>query len=97
MYGCSLRAHYEQQERVYRQLLSAEELNKKRQQIINKDENNKNWSLLENAIKSCSAAVQQSEDILNKGAAALWISYHNPPLSALNTNEVCVFFDLFAL
>ncbi|CDJ46780.1 hypothetical protein, conserved [Eimeria brunetti] len=82
-----LRAHYEQQERVYGHLLSANVLKEKAQQIANKNTNDMSWSLLDNAVASCLAAVKQSEDILNKGAAALWISYHNPPLSALNTNE----------
>lgn len=80
-----MRAHYEQQHGLLSNLLS-----ERRRQHLNGVENiTRGWELFENARKSCEASVKQSEALLTSGASALWISYHNPPVSKLDTNEVC--------
>lgn len=48
----------------------------------------KGWALYDEAIESCTKSVEKSEDLLTNGARALWISFNNPPVSRVDTNEV---------
>jgi hypothetical protein len=45
------------------------------------------WELFTDAIKSCEKSVEKSEDIMKNGARALWISFHNPPISMVSQSE----------
>jgi len=45
------------------------------------------WNLFDDAIKSCEKSVEKSEDIMRNGARALWISFHNPPISMVSQSE----------
>jgi len=50
-------------------------------------EQKEGWELYDDAVKSCKKSVEKSEDILKNGARALWISYHNPPISLVSQSE----------
>lgn len=78
-----MRAHYEQQYGVLSSLLEE----RRRQRLQGVENFSRGWELFENARKSCEASVKQSEALLKSGASALWISYHNPPVTKLDTNE----------
>lgn len=78
-----MRAHYEQQHAVLAALANAG-ANDKRERI---DAISRGWDLFSKALEACEASVKQSEDLLTSGASALWVSYHNPPISKLDTNE----------
>jgi len=45
------------------------------------------WELFDEAVKSCKKSVEKSEEILTNGARALWISFHNPPISSVSQSE----------
>merc|ERR1719265_1914947 len=45
------------------------------------------WDLFDASVQSCEKSVEKSQDILNNGARALWISYQNPPISLLSQSE----------
>lgn len=45
------------------------------------------WEIYEAAVEECKDAVQASEEILRNGARALYISFHNPPVSQLTQTE----------
>lgn len=45
------------------------------------------WELFDDAIKSCEKSVEKSEAIWRNGARALWISFHNPPISMVSQSE----------
>jgi len=45
------------------------------------------WELFDDAVTSCKKSVEKSEDILRNGARALWISFHNPPISLVSQSE----------
>jgi hypothetical protein len=45
------------------------------------------WELYEGAVEECKDAVQASEEIVRNGARALYISFHNPPVSHLTQTE----------
>ncbi|KAF8821349.1 hypothetical protein IE077_002127 [Cardiosporidium cionae] len=47
----------------------------------------KGWTLFEEAVKSCEKSVEKSEALVANGARALWVSYNNPPLWKIDTNE----------
>ncbi|PHJ22258.1 hypothetical protein CSUI_003887 [Cystoisospora suis] len=47
----------------------------------------KGWTLYDEAIKSCTKSVEKSEELLTNGARALWISFNNPPITRVDTNE----------
>ncbi|CDJ39250.1 hypothetical protein ETH_00017665, partial [Eimeria tenella] len=85
-----LRSHYEQQESAYGRLLgssaaAAAQQQQQQQQAAAKELLGE--GLLQQALESCAAAVAASQQISSKGAAALWLSCRNPPLSALSTND----------
>ncbi|KAL8271863.1 hypothetical protein Esti_004253 [Eimeria stiedai] len=79
-----LRAHYEQQAGI---LSALSEKSKGREGLRRVSALGRGWSLFDGALAACEASVIQSENLLNNGASALWISYHNPPLSKVDTNE----------
>merc|ERR1712232_1121131 len=45
------------------------------------------WELFDKSVDSCKKSVEKSEHILKNGARALWISFHNPPISLLSQSE----------
>jgi hypothetical protein len=45
------------------------------------------WELYEAAVEECNDAVRASEEIVRNGARALYISFHNPPVSHLTQTE----------
>merc|ERR1712232_293748 len=45
------------------------------------------WELFDKSVDSCKKSVEKSEHILQNGARALWISFHNPPISLLSQSE----------
>ena len=45
------------------------------------------WALYEDAVDECKDAVRASEEIVRNGARALYISFHNPPISHLTQTE----------
>ena len=45
------------------------------------------WELYEGAVDECRDAVRASEEIVRNGARALYISFHNPPISHLTQSE----------
>lgn len=45
------------------------------------------WELFDAAVTSCQKSVEKSEQILQNGARALWISFQNPPISMLSQSE----------
>jgi hypothetical protein len=45
------------------------------------------WEIFEAAVEECKDAAQASEEILRNGARALYISFHNPPVSHLTQSE----------
>eukprot|EP00929_Paragymnodinium_shiwhaense_P090351 TRINITY_DN504_c0_g3_i1.p1 TRINITY_DN504_c0_g3~~TRINITY_DN504_c0_g3_i1.p1 ORF type:complete len:570 (-),score=179.69 TRINITY_DN504_c0_g3_i1:176-1885(-) len=45
------------------------------------------WDLFDKSVESCKKSVEKSEHILQNGARALWISFHNPPISLLSQSE----------
>jgi hypothetical protein len=45
------------------------------------------WELYEAAVEECKDAVRASEEIVRNGARALYISFHNPPVSHLTQTE----------
>jgi hypothetical protein len=45
------------------------------------------WELYEAAVDECKDAVRASEEIVRNGARALYISFHNPPISNLTQTE----------
>lgn len=45
------------------------------------------WELFTEAVTSCEKSVEKSEDIMKNGARALWISFHNPPISMISQSE----------
>jgi len=45
------------------------------------------WELFDDAVKSCQASVEKSQDLINNGSRALWISFQNPPISLLTQSE----------
>ncbi|XP_026193139.1 uncharacterized protein LOC34617378 [Cyclospora cayetanensis] len=78
-----MRAHYESQSSLFSALLSggaSSSLTRVHGLAVG-------WDSFSKALESCEASVRQSESLLNSGAAALWVSYHNPPVSKLDTNE----------
>ncbi|OEH75939.1 hypothetical protein cyc_00162 [Cyclospora cayetanensis] len=79
----NMRAHYESQSSLFSALLSggaSSSLTRVHGLAVG-------WDSFSKALESCEASVRQSESLLNSGAAALWVSYHNPPVSKLDTNE----------
>ena len=79
-----MRAHYEQQHAVLAALANGG-LRERRERISSIT---RGWDLFSKALSACEASVKQSEALLTSGASALWVSYHNPPISKLDTNEV---------
>jgi hypothetical protein len=49
--------------------------------------NTHGWELYEAAVDECKDAVKASEEIVRNGARALYISFHNPPVSTLTQSE----------
>ena len=45
------------------------------------------WEIYEAAVEDCKEAVRASEEIVRNGARALYISFHNPPVSHLTQSE----------
>jgi len=45
------------------------------------------WELFDTAVSSCKKSVEKSEAIWRNGARALWISFHNPPISQVSQSE----------
>jgi hypothetical protein len=45
------------------------------------------WEIYEAAVGECKDAVRASEEIVRNGARALYISFHNPPVSHLTQTE----------
>jgi hypothetical protein len=45
------------------------------------------WEIYEAAVDECKDAVRASEEIVRNGARALYISFHNPPVSHLTQTE----------
>ena len=45
------------------------------------------WEIYEAAVDECKDAVKASEEIVRNGARALYISFHNPPVSHLTQTE----------
>merc|ERR1719240_466268 len=45
------------------------------------------WDLFDAAVKSCEKSVEKSEDIVKNGSRALFISFHNPPISLVSQSE----------
>lgn len=45
------------------------------------------WELFDEAVISCKKSVEKSEEIMRNGARALWISFHNPPISLVSQSE----------
>jgi hypothetical protein len=45
------------------------------------------WELYEAAVEECRDSVRASEEIVRNGARALYISFHNPPVSHLTQTE----------
>lgn len=45
------------------------------------------WELFADAQDSCAKSVEKSQQILQNGARALWISFQNPPVSQLSQSE----------
>ena len=45
------------------------------------------WEIFEAAVEECKDAVRASEEIVRNGARALYISFHNPPVSHLTQSE----------
>jgi len=45
------------------------------------------WELFEKAKSSCAHSVEKSNEILENGARALWISFQNPAISQLSQTE----------
>jgi len=45
------------------------------------------WELFDSAVDSCKKSVEKSEAIWRNGARALWISFHNPPISQVTQSE----------
>merc|ERR1712232_1322461 len=45
------------------------------------------WELFDKSVDSCKKSVEKSEHILQNGARALWISFHNPPISLLSQSS----------
>jgi len=45
------------------------------------------WELFDDAVASCKKSVEKSEAIWRNGARALWISFHNPPISQVTQSE----------
>jgi len=45
------------------------------------------WELFDSAVESCKKSVEKSEAIWRNGARALWISFHNPPISQVTQSE----------
>jgi len=45
------------------------------------------WELFDAAVKSCEKSVEKSEDIVKNGSRALFISFHNPPISMVSQSE----------
>lgn len=45
------------------------------------------WELFDAAVSSCKKSVEKSEEIYRNGARALWISFHNPPISLVSQSE----------
>ena len=45
------------------------------------------WDLYEKSVVSCENSVQASKTLVQNGATALWISFHNPPISHASQNE----------
>lgn len=45
------------------------------------------WELFDAAVKSCEKSVEKSEEIVKNGSKALFISFHNPPVSMVSTSE----------
>ncbi|KAL8437770.1 hypothetical protein Efla_006662 [Eimeria flavescens] len=78
-----LRAHYEQQASILSSLASLG-ASERAARIASLG---RGWNLFENALAACEASVKKSEDLLTNGASALWVSYHNPPVTKLDTNE----------
>jgi len=45
------------------------------------------WELFDAATDSCKKSVENSEQIVRNGARALFISFHNPPISLVSQSE----------
>jgi len=45
------------------------------------------WELFDEAVVSCRKSVESSEQIVRNGARALFISFHNPPISLISQSE----------
>jgi len=45
------------------------------------------WELFDSAVASCKTSVESSEQIVRNGARALFISFHNPPISLVSQSE----------
>lgn len=45
------------------------------------------WELFDAAVASCKTSVESSEQIVRNGARALFISFHNPPISLVSQSE----------
>lgn len=82
-----MRAYYEQQQRVLASILDSNNSSSSGSALRVK-EVTVGWSLFDAAVKNCEEAVKQSEALLTNGASALWVSYHNPCVTKLDTNEV---------
>ena len=76
----SLRAFHEQQMSVLDKIADSDHESAVKEQ-------RQGWELYEAAVDECKEAVQASEEILRNGARALYISFHNPPVSHLTQTE----------
>jgi hypothetical protein len=45
------------------------------------------WNLFDQAVASCKKSVEKSETIVKNGSRALYISFHNPPISLVSQTE----------
>mmetsp|Transcript_69135 Transcript_69135/g.164740 ORF Transcript_69135/g.164740 Transcript_69135/m.164740 type:complete len:573 (+) Transcript_69135:89-1807(+) len=77
--GC-LKGFHEQQSTLLEQVLKEDHSAAVKKQT-------EGWELFDASVQSCQKSVEKSEQILQNGARALWISFQNPPISMLSQSE----------
>jgi len=76
----NLKSFYDEQMRVLDNVLEENHAEKVQSQTDG-------WNIFEDAVESCKKSVEKSEEIVQNGGRALWVSYNNPPVSQVSTSE----------